>query len=109
MDLLERFLNFAEQSPTAFHAVQNICDALAAAGWRRLEERERWEIAPGGRYYLTRNRSSGIAFRVPEPGFAHFQIVASHSDSPVFKIKENAELEVKNSYIQLDTERYGGA
>ena len=28
MDLLERFLNFAEQSPTAFHAAENLSGML---------------------------------------------------------------------------------
>ena len=35
-------------------------------------------------------------------------IVASHSDSPTFKIKANAEIEVKNKYVKLNTEKYGG-
>ncbi|MBR1684525.1 MAG: M18 family aminopeptidase, partial [Clostridia bacterium] len=34
--------------------------------------------------------------------------VASHSDSPMFKVKENAELETKDHYIRLDVEGYGG-
>ena len=40
--------------------------------------------------------------------FQGFRIIASHSDSPSFKIKENPELETDGHYIRLNTERYGG-
>ena len=35
-------------------------------------------------------------------------ILASHSDSPCFKIKEHPELETEGHYIRLNVERYGG-
>ena len=34
--------------------------------------------------------------------------MASHSDSPTFKIKDNPEQSIKGKYVQLNTERYGG-
>jgi aspartyl aminopeptidase len=34
--------------------------------------------------------------------------MSSHSDSPVFKIKANAEIEVDKKYIKLNVEKYGG-
>ena len=40
--------------------------------------------------------------------YTGFQIVSSHSDSPTFKIKENAEISVSDNYIKLNSERYGG-
>ena len=52
--------------------------------------------------------SSVIAFKIPQNDFKSFNIVASHSDSPTFKIKANAEIEVKNKYVKLNTEKYGG-
>ena len=36
------------------------------------------------------------------------RIMASHGDSPTFKIKENPELETDGHYIRLNVERYGG-
>ena len=107
MDAIRGLMDFIDASPTAFHAVENICAALADAGWQRLEERETWQIAPGGRYYFTRNRSSVIAFRVPEAGFAHFQITASHSDSPCFKLKPGAARDAQGCAV-LNVEPYGG-
>lgn len=34
--------------------------------------------------------------------------MASHSDSPTFKIKENPEMQVDKKYVKLNVERYGG-
>ncbi len=103
---VQGLLSFLRESPTAFHAVESICARLT--GFERLQENTRWHLEPGKRYYVTRNRSSIIAFTVPACGLAPFQMIASHTDSPTFRIKENAELSVRNQYIQLDVERYGG-
>lgn len=73
-----------------------------------LEENERWSLKAGGQYFVTRNDSSIIAFSIPENGFDGMRIMASHSDSPSFKIKENPEIEVEKQYIKLNVERYGG-
>ena len=107
-DLLQaqKLIAFIEKSPTSFHAIETIEKELA--GFTALSEREAWHLQPGGKYYVTRNRSSVIAFTLPEGPFRAFQLVASHSDSPTFKIKENAEVVVRDKYVQLDTERYGG-
>ena len=46
---------------------------------------------------------------VPEGGAPyHFQLTASHSDSPCFKVKSDAEVEGPADYLRLDTEAYGG-
>ena len=63
----------------------------------------------GGAYYVTRNDSALIAFRIPGKDFTGFQIMASHCDSPVFKIKTNAEIAVEKKYLKLNVEKYGGA
>lgn len=102
------FLDYVAHSPTVFQAAQQACDMLDAAGFTRLSEHEAWEILPGGRYYVTRNRSALVAFAVPENGFTHCQIVASHGDSPTFKLKAHAEGEAAGAYIRLDVEPYGG-
>lgn len=102
-------LEFIEKSPTAFQAVENMAKTLETAGFCRLREQERWDIRPGGAYYVTRNDSSLIAFRTPQKRqFGGFQIIASHSDSPCFRLKENPEMTSENGYIRLNTEIYGG-
>lgn len=99
---------FLESSPSAFHAIDNMENILIREKFVRLCENQRWQISPGGRYFVDRNGSSLIAFTVPESGFKGLRIMASHSDSPAFKIKENPELETDGHYIRLNVERYGG-
>ena len=105
---MNSFIDFVRRSPSAFHAVDAICAQLDAAGFVRLDEGEPYAVAPGSRCYVTRNRSSVIAFTVPQQGFSPFAIVASHSDSPTFKLKAGYEEEALGQYIRLNVERYGG-
>ena len=81
---------------------------LTESGFIRLEEGMHWNLKQGGSYYVTRNDSSLIAFTIPEHPFQGMRIMASHSDSPSFKIKENPEMESEGHYIRLNVERYGG-
>lgn len=106
--MVKDFLNFIASSGSAFHAVNALCRDLEAAGYQRLHEQEKWTLTAGGKYYVTRNLSSLIAFEIPEDGFTSFQTVASHSDSPVFKLKPAFEDKVGDSYIRLNVEKYGG-
>lgn len=100
---------FIQNSPTPFHAVEQMAEILKREGFLPLAESERWEIHRGGRYYVTRNHSSILAFEVGnEVQDYGFQIAASHSDSPTFKVKEHAEMTVKGHYTKLNTEGYGG-
>ena len=100
---------FIQNSPTPFHAVEQMAEILKREGFLQLAESERWEIHRGGRYYVTRNHSSILAFEVGNDVQDYgFQIAASHSDSPTFKVKERAEMTVKGHYTKLNTEGYGG-
>ena len=101
-------LHFLDQSPSRFHAVDCLCRELEGAGYTPLSEGRGWSIVPGGKYYAVRGGSALIAFRVPAGEARGFMISASHSDSPSFRIKENAELAGPEGYLRLNTERYGG-
>ena len=101
-------LDFLKTAPTPWHAVDGIARMLDAAGYTALREADPWSLAPGGRYYVTRNLSSVIAFTLPEDAPEGFLIAAAHSDSPTFKIKAVPELTAVGRYTQLDTEPYGG-
>ena len=102
-----KLIDFLNTSYTAFHAVENVKNKLLSQGFTQLWEGEKWKLEKGGKYFVTKNDSSVIAFKVPKNEYVGFNIVASHSDSPTFKVKENAELE-KAGFICLNTERYGG-
>lgn len=105
----KEMMDFIKESPTAFHAIDSIKKRLLENGFQELLESQNWSIVPGGKYFVTRNQSSIIAVDIGEElGDYAFHITASHSDSPTFKVKENAELEVRGHYTQLNTEGYGG-
>ncbi|MDO4670375.1 MAG: M18 family aminopeptidase [Aerococcus sp.] len=105
----EKLIEFIDQSPSAFHATENLAKRLRQAGYTELFEGEEWTIEKGGKYFVTRNSSSIAAFRVgKEISDYNFQIVASHSDSPTFRLKEKAEMLMDNHYLKLNTEGYGG-
>ena len=107
-NITKRLLTFLENSPTSYHAVENMAARLRGEGFEELKEADCWSIEAGGRYFVTRNMSSLIAFRVPGKDFTVFQIISSHSDSPTFKIKENPEMKVEGHYVKLNVEKYGG-
>lgn len=104
----KKLLKFIQKSPTAFQAVEEMKKRLEKEGYKELKEEEHWEIIPGGNYYVTRNNSALIAFSIPKKPVWKFHIMASHSDSPALKIKENPEIEVEKAYIKLNVECYGG-
>lgn len=107
--IISELTAFIEHAPTAFHAVAELKNLLNREGFEELHESERWEIEPGKKYYVTRNNSSIIAVRVgTDLDDYSFHVTASHSDSPSFKLKENAEIEIAKRYTMLNTEGYGG-
>lgn len=105
---IEGLFEFINNSPTCFHAVENIGKELEGAGYHKLSEKSEWKIRMGGKYYVNRNDSAVIAFSIPEKEFKGFHIVAAHSDSPCFKLKELPELTVEEQYLKWNVEKYGG-
>ncbi len=105
---LQKLFTFIDESPTSFHAVANLEQMLEKKGFIRLTERERWKIKAEGKYYVNRNGSSLIAFTIPRERPSGFHMVASHSDSPCFKLKESPEIAADHFYTKLNVEKYGG-
>ena len=104
----ESLLAFIKKSPTAFQATAEMEKKFTENGYQLLSEQEYWKLQPGGKYIVTRNHSALIAFSIPKKECRKFHIIASHSDSPAFKIKENPEMRVENAYTKLNVEGYGG-
>lgn len=104
----ERLLSFIAESPTAFHACRNLAKRLAAEGYTELREQDAWDLKKGGRYFVRRNASALIAFRIPEGEWKGFLMMAAHADSPSFKIKEHAAVPTAGMYTRLNVEKYGG-
>lgn len=104
----QELFSFIESGPTAFHAVETMKQMLDAEGYQQLLESRAWELQTGGKYYVMRNGTSLLAFRIPKREFTGFQVMAGHSDSPTFRIKENPEMETEGAYVKLNVEKYGG-
>ena len=99
-------ISFLDSAHSVYHAVACLADLLHAQGYQPLSESAQWELIPGGKYYVIRNGSAILAFRIPKNTPKGFLITASHGDRPTFKIKENGEL--AGAYTRLAVERYGG-
>ncbi len=106
-NITQKMMDFIDASPTAFHVVDNIRKDLVKRDFVELKESEEWDLKPGN-YFVTRNDSAVISFKIPKKNYKGFHMIASHSDSPSFKIKENPEMEAAGAYIKLNVERYGG-
>ncbi|MDO5402478.1 MAG: M18 family aminopeptidase [Eubacteriales bacterium] len=104
----EEFLDFVKNSPSCYHVIDNFRNMLNAAGYAELREECSWKLEKGGKYYCIRGGSSIIAFAVPKEEYTNFQVIAAHSDAPVFKIKENPEILTDGHYVELNVEKYGG-
>ncbi len=103
-------LSFIESAPTPFHATLGMLDTLLAAGFTRLNEADGWQLDKPGKYVVTRNDSSLIAFILGEKELlkSGFRMLGAHTDSPCLKVKPQPD-KVVQGYYQLGVEVYGGA
>ncbi|WYZ40745.1 hypothetical protein EsH8_IV_001086 [Colletotrichum jinshuiense] len=105
------FVDFVNASPTPYHACATASILLEKAGFTKIKERDSWNSAlhPGGKYYLTRNGSSIVAFAIGKkwkPGNP-VAMIGAHTDSPCLRIKPVSK---KNNvgFLQVGVETYGG-
>lgn len=105
------FTDYMTANPTVFHAVDAVAKDLERDGYKKLSERDAWELEAGGKYYVDRNGTSLIAFAVggrfkSGNGAA---IVAGHIDALTAKLKPIPKLRNKAGYVQLGVAPYAGA
>ena len=101
---MEKFFKFVKSSPTAYHTVKSVKEALISNGYTEISERDTGAFSDGKAHFVMRSDSSLIAFR--GSGRRGFMICASHSDAPSFKVKNLAEK--RGDYARLSVEKYGG-
>lgn len=103
-------IDFIYDSPTSFNAVNTSKKILNKNGFEELRLNEKWKLRIGGKYYITKNSSALVSFVINSDNIEKegFRIISSHSDSPSFRIKPNAEMSAENTYLKLNTECYGG-
>ena len=102
---INELFSFIKNAPSAYHTVVEVKKELIACGHTELFEGEKWELCDGGSYFVIRNGSSIIAFKARKSARG-FMIVASHSDSPAFRLKITPE--ICGVYNRLEIEKYGG-
>lgn len=114
LPLARKAMNYFDQSPDPFHAVQTSIDRLASAGFEELPDGASYKgkVIPGGKYYFTRNKSTLVAFSVGakvEPG-SGFKVIGGHTDSPNLKVKPRSKRDggKKAGARQIGVECYGG-
>jgi len=107
-NLNKDLLDFLNHSHSEFNAINNIKKVLLINGFIELKEEELFSLKRGNNYFLVRNDSAIVAFKVPN-GLSdyHFLISASHSDSPALKLKMCNDV-ISNNYHKLAVEVYGG-
>ena len=106
MDDIQSVFRFLDRGVSPWHAAAEACRRLEQAGCERLDDTQEWKLVPGKRYFVTRNGSAVLAFRVPKGRIGSWRIALSHSDAPTWRIK-NAGIE-KAGCVKLETEGYGG-
>ncbi|MCF0114481.1 MAG: M18 family aminopeptidase [Erysipelotrichaceae bacterium] len=108
MSIVEEMIDFLADCPTSYQSTVRIEQELNKEGYVHLSETKPWDLKKGGKYYVTRNGSSILAFNIgkelKEPSF---KIVASHSDCPGFKVKPHSLIK-DGKTVKLNTEPYGG-
>jgi aspartyl aminopeptidase len=105
---IQNLLTFIDTSPSPWHVVSTVESLLKPFQFKKLDETTRWQLQPGGRYYVVRDDSSIILFvfgtkPLLESGF---KIVGAHTDSPGLRVKPNA-INNKDGLIRLNIEIYG--
>lgn len=108
-DLGADLRSFVDASPSPFHVVAEMVRRLAEQGFTELDERERWELQPGGRHWVVRDGGSLVAFRVGTAPLsqAGARLVGAHTDSPTFKVRPRSDVR-RAGYRLLGVEPYGG-
>lgn len=106
-----KYLEFVNESPTKYHAIDNVVKLLNEKGYNPLKIDEKWELESFGKYYIIQDDSALIAFQMNEINQDTYikngiRLVCAHSDSPSIKIKPNAEISGRGSLVQLNTQPY---
>ncbi len=106
---VNELIDFINNSPTAYQATENIVKELTEHGFEELSEKDKWNLQKNKSYFIVRNQSSVIAFKMGNGNIAEngFHLIGAHSDSPALKIKPDSETISKNN-IKIGVEIYGG-
>ncbi|KZT53919.1 putative vacuolar aspartyl aminopeptidase Lap4 [Calocera cornea HHB12733] len=107
----EEFCTFIDECVTTYHACEFFKRELTQAGYVEIKERESWvpTLKAGGKYFVTRNTSSIIAFAIGEqysPGNG-FALITSHIDALCMKVKPVSRAN-KDGFDRIAVAPYAG-
>ena len=81
---VQELLSFIDGNPTAYHTTASVRNILLKEGFSELLESRRWQLEPGRSYFVCRNGSSILAFRMGEQLENYsFNVAATTEKSPV--------------------------
>lgn len=104
------FADFIVNSPSSYHAAQEISRRLLAKGFTELKEADSFPATPGG-YFFVRD-GAVMAWFIPQAiassSKTGFRILGCHTDSPGFKLKPSGSSFTADGWGQIDVEMYGG-
>lgn len=110
-------IDFLTNALSVYHASDYIIKKLnETGGFTELKTEEAWKLELGHGYYVCPFGTTVIAFRTGSAAVSagmpgkpdKLRIIASHTDHPGFRVKENPEVK-QGSYVKLNVESYGGA
>ena len=106
----ESLISFINESPCSFVAIDNVKKELIKNRYSYISENKKHVFNPGDKVIFTRNDSSLIAINIGKnvnAGNISFHIIASHADSPCFKIKPECD-SIAEKYSKIKVAPYGG-
>lgn len=104
---LQDFLQFLDNSPTAWHAAENAAARLRSNGYQQISGNLH-DVSEHNQFFYVENGAL-VAISLPEkPSYklSGFHIIGAHSDSPGLRIKTENQIN-KDNYRQLAVEVYG--
>ena len=105
MENLNQIISLLKESKSQFHVVNNIRETLLSNGYKQIKEED--EITSIGNYFYIRGGSSIVVININSMDPCS-KIIAAHTDSPTFKLKQNPNV-VDAKLNRLNVEPYGGA
>lgn len=105
----KELMSFINETPNTYYCVDNLRKKLIENGFEELYENEPWvNLNKEGKYFVIRNDSSLIAFKMSnKKENIGFNITSVHTDSPSFYIKPNSDM-FEGNYMKLNVGGYGG-
>ncbi len=105
---IQNLLSFIDSSPSPWHVVNTVESLLKPLQFTKLDESTKWDLKPGGRYYVVRDGSSIILFVLGNKPLLEtgVKIIGAHTDSPGLRVKPNA-LNAKEGLQRVNVEIYG--